>query len=122
MDEGVAFIMTDCLKSVVSRGIARSAGISGVQVGGKTGTTNDTADIWFCGFTPEYSSALWIGTDHNSAMNTTSTTAAYLWSRIMSQIPDVTEGDYPEMPADVVMTGGEYYTKGTEPGGYYYWR
>ncbi|MBR2707048.1 MAG: PBP1A family penicillin-binding protein [Mogibacterium sp.] len=118
MDEGVAFIMTDCLKSVVSRGIARNAGISGVQVGGKTGTTNDTADIWFCGFTPKYSSALWIGTDHNSEMNTTSTTAASLWSRIMSRVPDVTEGEYPEMPADVVLTGGEYYTMGTEPGNY----
>ena len=122
MDEGVAFIMTDCLKSVVSRGIARNAGISGVQVGGKTGTTNDTADIWFCGFTPKYSSALWIGTDHNSEMNTTSTTAASLWSRIMSRVPDVTEGEYPEMPADVVLTGGEYYTAGTEPGGNYSWR
>ena len=122
MDEGVAFIMTDCLESVVSRGIARSASISGVQVGGKTGTTNDTADIWFCGFTPKYSAALWIGTDHNSEMNTTSTTAAALWSRIMRQVPDVTEGEYPEMPYDVVMMNGEYYTEGTEPAGSYYRR
>ena len=116
LDEGVAFIMTDCLKSVVSRGIARSAGISGIQVGGKTGTTNDTADIWFCGFTPKYSAALWIGTDHNAQMNTTSTTAAYLWSRIMRQVPDITEGEYKGMPDDVVYTGGEYYTNGTQPG------
>ena len=122
LDEGVAFIMTDCLKSVVSRGIARNASLYGVQVGGKTGTTNDTADIWFCGFTPKYSSALWIGTDHNSEMNTNSTTAASLWSRIMSQVPDVTEGEYPEMPYDVVLVNGEYYTEGTEPGGGYYLR
>jgi penicillin-binding protein 1A len=93
-----------------------------VQVGGKTGTTNDTADIWFCGFTPKYSAALWIGTDHNSEMNTTSTTAATLWSRIMRQVPDVTEGEYPEMPYDVVMMNGEYYTEGTEPAGGYYRR
>jgi penicillin-binding protein 1A len=93
-----------------------------VQVGGKTGTTNDTADIWFCGFTPKYSSALWIGTDHNSEMNTTSTTAATLSSRIMRQVPDVTEGEYPEMPYDVVMMNGEYYTEGTEPAGGYYRR
>ena len=123
LDEGVAYIMTDCLKSVVSRGIAGGASIYGVQVGGKTGTTNDTADIWFCGFTPEYSAALWIGTDHNSAMSTTSSTAAYLWSRIMSQVPDITEGDYREMPSNVVVAYGEYYTEGTVPAyGYYYGR
>ena len=115
LDEGVAFIMTDCLKSVVSRGIARSASVYGVQSGGKTGTTNDTADIWFCGFVPDYSAALWIGTDKNSEMNTTSNTAASLWSQIMRQIPDIADGQYPEMPEDVVMQYGEYYTEGTQP-------
>ncbi len=62
LDEGVAWIMTDLLKSVVSRGIAGNASISGVEVGGKTGTTNDSYDFWFDGFTPKYSAALWIGT------------------------------------------------------------
>ncbi len=120
LNEGVAYIMTDCLKSVVSRGIAYRASIYGVQVGGKTGTTNDTADIWFCGFVPKYSAALWIGTDHNSMMSTTSQTAAVLWSRIMGQIPDVTEGQYKDMPSNVTYTYGEYYTAGTEPVyGYY---
>jgi penicillin-binding protein 1A len=112
--------MTDCLKSVVTRGIAGRASIYGVQVGGKTGTTNETADIWFCGFTPKYSASLWIGTDHNTVMNTTSQTAAVLWSRIMGQIPDITEGEYREMPSDVIYKYGEYYTAGTEPAyGYY---
>ncbi len=115
LDEGVDFIMTDCLKSVVSRGIARAASLYGIQSGGKTGTTNDTADIWFCGFVPSYSAALWIGTDHNSEMNTTSNTAAALWRRIMSQIPDVADGEYREMPDDVVVQRGEYYTEGTQP-------
>ena len=115
LDEGVAFIMTDVLQSAVSRGIASAAAISGVSVGGKTGTTNDTYDIWFCGFTPKYSAALWIGTDHNKAMGTTSSTAAALWSQIMRQVPDVTEGEYPSQPDDVVSQYGEYYTEGTVP-------
>ena len=115
LDAGVAFIMTDCLKSVVSKGIAGDARISGVEVGGKTGTTNDTADIWFCGFVPNYSAALWIGTDHNSQMNARSSQAAALWSRIMRQIPGVTEGEYPGQPSDVVQQWGEYYTSGTVP-------
>ena len=120
LDEGVAWIMTDLLKSVVSDGIAGNAAISGVQVGGKTGTTNDTFDIWFDGFTPNYSAALWIGTDLNVEMNTTSTTAAALWSRIMRQVDGIRDGEYREMPPNVIKENGEYYTRGTEknPGGY----
>ena len=114
LDEGVAWIMTDLLKSVVSNGIAGNAAISGVQVGGKTGTTNDTFDIWFDGFTPDYSAALWIGTDLNVEMKTTSTTAAALWSRIMRQIEGIRDGEYLEMPSNVIKENGEYYTKGTE--------
>ncbi|MBQ6501862.1 MAG: transglycosylase domain-containing protein [Mogibacterium sp.] len=115
LDEGVAFIMRDCLESVVSRGIARNASIYGVQVGGKTGTTNDNYDYWFVGFTPKYSAALWIGTDHNTVMSGSSGTAALLWSRIMSQVPDITEGEYPPQPDDVVRVYGEYYTEKTQP-------
>ena len=115
LDENVAFIMRDCLESVVSRGIAYNASIYGVQVGGKTGTTNDNYDYWFAGFTPKYSAALWIGTDHNTVMSGSSGIAALLWGRIMSQIPDVTEGEYPPQPDDVVTIYGEYYTEKTQP-------
>ncbi|MBR3126039.1 MAG: transglycosylase domain-containing protein [Mogibacterium sp.] len=115
LDEGVAFIMRDCLESVVSRGIARNATIYGTQAGGKTGTTNDNYDYWFVGFTPKYSAALWIGTDHNTVMSGSSGTAALLWSRIMEQIPDITEGEYPPQPEDVVSVYGEYYTENTKP-------
>lgn len=114
LDEGVAWIMSDLLQSVVSRGIAGNAAISGVKVGGKTGTTNDTFDVWFDGFTPKYSGALWIGTDLNVEMIGGSNQAAALWSRIMRQVSDIRSGEYPEMPSNVVKKNGEYYTKGTE--------
>lgn len=118
MDEGVAWIMTDVLKSVVKyNGIAI---LDGVEAGGKTGTTNDCYDIWFDGFTPKYSAALWIGTDHNKELSTMSTSAAVLWRRIMNQIPDVTEGEYPDQPSNVIYQRGEYYTEGTEPNVYRY--
>lgn len=119
LDEGVAWIMTDLLQSVVSRGIAGNASIWGTQVGGKTGTTNDCYDIWFDGFTPKYAAALWIGTDQNHEMATTSSTAALLWSTIMRQVPDATDGEYKTMPGNVTVQRGEYYTKGTEPSSYY---
>ena len=115
LDEGVAWIMTDILKSVVSRGIAGDAAISGEQVGGKTGTTDQTWDIWFDGFTPKYSAALWIGTDDNSELNTTSATAARLWSKIMGQVKRAKGGSYKEQPNDVIYQDGEFYTRGTQP-------
>jgi len=114
LDEGVAWIMTDLLKSVVSRGIAGNAAIAGVEVGGKTGTTNDTFDVWFDGFTPDFAAALWIGTDLNVEMNGSSAQAAALWSRIMRQVSGITEGEYLEMPSNVIKANGEYYTNGTE--------
>ncbi|MBQ0018151.1 MAG: transglycosylase domain-containing protein [Clostridiales bacterium] len=115
LDPGVAWIMTDVLKSVVTDGIATSAKISGVKVGGKTGTTNDRYDIWFDGFTANYAAALWIGTDKNVRLTTTSGAAAKLWSKIMGQIPKAKEGDYKKKPSNVVKVGNEYYTKGTVP-------
>ena len=114
LDKGVAWIMTDLLKSVVSNGLGRPAAISGVQAGGKTGTTNDVFDVWFDGFTPEYSAALWIGTDLNVEMNTTSLQAASLWGKIMGQIPGIRNGEYSDMPSNVIKKGGEYYSLGTD--------
>lgn len=115
LDEGVAFIMTDVLKSVVSDGIAFNAKISGEEVGGKTGTTDDTWDIWFDGFTPKYAAALWIGTDDNTPLDTTSMTAAALWSDIMKQVKRAKGGKYKSRPNNVILKNGEYYTNGTQP-------
>lgn len=116
LDEGVAFVMTDMLKSVVSQGIGSPAGISGVQAGGKTGTTTSEFDIWFDGFTPSYAAALWIGNDVNMQLTSMSGPAAALWGKIMNQIPKAKKGHYKSQPSDVTHVNGEYYTKGTESG------
>ena len=115
LDEGVAYIMTDVLQTVVSDGIAYDAAIEGEEVGGKTGTTDETWDIWFDGFTPKYAAALWIGTDNNIELDTTSATAAKLWSKIMSKVKRAKGGEYKSRPDDVIVKNGEYYTKGTQP-------
>lgn len=116
LDKGVAFIMTDMLKSVVSAGLGSPAATSGVQSGGKTGTTSEEYDIWFDGFTPTYAASLWIGCDVNIQLSTMSVTAARLWGRIMNRIPDALKGEYKEAPSNVIHVGNEYYTEGTESG------
>lgn len=115
LNEGVAFIMTDVLQTVVSDGIAYDAAIPGERVGGKTGTTDETWDIWFDGFTPKYAAALWIGTDNNIELNSTSATAARLWGNIMGQVKRAKGGEYKSMPDNVMVKNGEYYTTGTQP-------
>ncbi|MBK5253779.1 MAG: transglycosylase domain-containing protein [Peptostreptococcaceae bacterium] len=116
LDEGVAWIMTDMLKSVVTNGLGSPARLSGIAAGGKTGTTSNNYDIWFDGFTPTYAASLWIGTDVNVKLSTMSYKAAALWGKIMNQIPAAKEGSYKDMPSNVIYSSGEYYTTGTAGG------
>lgn len=116
LDAGVAYIMRDLLHGVVSGGTGSPAAISGVRVGGKTGTTDNEFDIWFDGFTPSYSASLWIGNDQNFELDSMSGPAAALWGTIMDQIDGAKEGSYPDAPSNVVYSGGEYYTAGTKGG------
>lgn len=115
INEGVAFIMTDVLESVVQKNGYIHLD-NGIQAGGKTGTTNEKYDLWFDGFTPSYAAALWIGTDQNVEINSTSYACAQLWGKIMNQIPKALTGTYPSQPANVISKGGEYFTSGTETG------
>lgn len=114
LDEGVAFVMKDMLQSVVTRGIGGQAAVSGEAVGGKTGTTDENYDFWFCGFTAKYVSSLWIGNDINIYLNGTSNYASALWGKIFRQLDGAKGGKYPAMPSNVVRYEGNYFIKGTE--------
>lgn len=62
----VAQQMTDMLRRVVLSGTGTGALLSGLDVAGKTGTTDGFRDAWFVGFTPRYTVAVWMGNDDNS--------------------------------------------------------
>ncbi len=113
-DEGVAFIMTDILRTTVTKGLGSAAAISGQPVGGKTGTTSDSYDLWFTGFTPQYTCSLWQGNDINIELSSGSSQSARFWRNIMQRVCSGLErGSFNEMPDDVEKHGGEYYIKGT---------
>lgn len=119
-DEGVAFIMTDILRTTVTHGIAGRAAIGTQPVGGKTGTTTDNMDAWFCGFTPQFSAALWIGNDVNIELSKGSSAAASLWSKVMKRVCSGYEyGSFRSRPSNVyVGSDGEYYITGTKATGH----
>jgi len=64
-----AFIMTTILRDVVKRGTGRRAKVKGIELAGKTGTTNNNIDGWFAGFSPTVETVVWFGTDDNKPMH-----------------------------------------------------
>ena len=62
-------MMLDSLQAVVDGGTGKGARVSGLPVGGKTGTTQDYRDAWFIGMTPDLIVGIWVGNDDNSSMN-----------------------------------------------------
>lgn len=62
--EATAVSMISMMRSVVTSGTGRRASISGYPVCGKTGTTQSGRDVWWVGYTPDLSCAVWIGNDN----------------------------------------------------------
>ena len=55
--------MTDILQSVITSGTGRGYSLGSMPSAGKTGTTNDNKDGWFVGYTPYYTTSVWVGYD-----------------------------------------------------------
>lgn len=69
IDAAVAYLTTDILRGVIQRGTGAAAAI-GRPAAGKTGTTQNNADAWFCGYTPDLATAVWVGyADSQRPMN-----------------------------------------------------
>ncbi len=102
-DEDVASLMTDILRTTVTNGLASGAKLKTSESAGKTGTTSEKYDIWFCGLTPKYSAAVWIGNDVNISLKQGSSSAAAVWKKVMEPVCGLDE-DYKrfEMKGDFV--------------------
>ena len=59
----VAYVLTHMLRGVIQRGTAGSAANLGLDLAGKTGTTDSYTDAWFVGYTPRYTLLVWVGYD-----------------------------------------------------------
>lgn len=85
--------MVDILKGVITRGTAASmkwTRASDIEAIGKTGTTNDSRDGWFCGATPYYTISVWIGSSSNNPVSGLSggNYPAQIWKKAMLVMTD----------------------------------
>jgi len=71
-----AYLMTDILKDVIKRGTGRKAHVDGIELAGKTGTTNNNIDAWFCGYSPTTEAIVWVGRDDNKPIGKRATGGA----------------------------------------------
>ena len=100
--------MVDILTGVVTRGSASGMGWrGGIEAAGKTGTTNNSKDGWFCGMTPYYTMTVWVGYDQPRALSSLwgSTYPAQIWKTAMSHYVEGLE------PASFEEPGPETGTK-----------
>lgn len=90
--ETTAFLLTDAMVDVIQTGTGTACNFDkGMAIAGKTGTSTDTHDVWFAGFTPYYTATTWAGYDNNIGMSTSkknkeSAIAKTLWHAIMKRV------------------------------------
>jgi penicillin-binding protein 1B len=105
VEPGVAYLVTHLLEQVIDVGTGRGAREAGLRgpAAGKTGTTDDTRDAWFIGFTPEVVAGVWVGIDAGGATGFTGAQAALpIWTEFVraGAGPGVAQG-FP-VPGDIV--------------------
>ncbi|AFI05285.1 transglycosylase domain-containing protein [Helicobacter cetorum] len=84
-----AFLTLSVLMNAVENGTGRPARISGLEIAGKTGTSNNNVDAWFIGFTPTLQSVIWFGRDDNTPIGKKATggvVSAPVYSHFMRNI------------------------------------
>ncbi len=133
-----AKLLIRAMEEVIASGTGTDAAVKGVDLAAKSGTTNDSRDIWFVGFSSYYTCGIWGGHDNNAAQSG-SRYVKLIWQEIMEQahagmtnVPLVGEDELtsvtictkcgkcaiPGICDETLqgdMTAEEYFVKGTAP-------
>lgn len=81
------YYMRDVLHDVTTEGTATRINIPGIEAAGKTGTSQNKRDLWFCGFTPYYVGATWFGYDSDYNLTGVSgNPSVTIWNKVMNKI------------------------------------
>ncbi len=122
IDPRTAYVMDDMLRGVATYGTGARAHreLKRNDIGGKTGTTNDSQDAWFAGFTPKLVAVAWMGFDQPKSLGSGETgggAALPIWLNYMRVAldgqPEIPPGP---MPSGLSRIDGEFYFSEFPPG------
>jgi penicillin-binding protein 1A len=114
-----AYLMTTILKDVINKGTGKNAKVEGLELAGKTGTTNNYIDAWFCGYSPTITTIVWYGRDRYKSIKKGATGGkvaapafAYFYKKLLELNPNM-KREF-TMPKGVFVGNvngySEYYT------------
>lgn len=107
MEPSEAYVMTDMLRSVVQEGTGTPAQRLGRPVVGKTGTSNETRDAWFMGYSPTIVAGVWVGFDDSRSLGKreTGTRAALpIWIGVIEAADQTPKETDFAVPSGVIVT------------------
>ena len=100
--ESTAFLLTSAMEDVVKQGTGTACQLDNMPVAGKTGTTEAYNDLWFVGYTPYYTCAVWSGYDNNEKLpDYARNFHKALWKKVMTRIHEGLPSKEFEKPASV---------------------
>lgn len=111
-DESTVYYMREVMQRVTASGTATGAKVDGMETAGKTGTTTSNNDKWFCGYTPYYVGATWMGYDTTHDLSAISGNySTSLWTAVMQKIHENKESasfeDAPTLvPVSICLDSG----------------
>jgi penicillin-binding protein 1A len=105
MRPAVAYVLGSMMRAVIEEGTGRRAKVLDRVLAGKTGTSNESRNVWFGGFSPELVAIVWVGFDNNAPLGraTGGSTALPIWIRYIGRaLEGVPPREFPP-PDDVVF-------------------
>lgn len=119
--EDTAFMLTDMMNGLFeeSYGSGYGASDSGQNYVGKTGTTDNNYDTWFCGFSPYYTTAVWVGCDSPETLGFYgSDYPLEIWTAFMDTVHEGLDPINFEMPSTIKLMNSSGDTKDADYSGY----
>ena len=100
--DSTAYLLTSAMEDVVKKGTGTACQLDNMTVAGKTGTTEDYNDLWFVGYTPYYTCAVWSGYDNNEKIPEDARNFhKNLWKKVMNRIHEGLDDKDFDMPSSV---------------------
>lgn len=106
LSPAVAFLMNQGMRAVLQVGTGYSSAHLASVAAGKTGTANDSTDNWFCGFSPNLATIVWVGTDEHAEIRGDTTGAKLalpIWDTFMTNAFAVRQPEPFQVPPDIVQ-------------------